>query len=88
MPIVSLTDIDQTRLNMAKTLGADETVLITSRDAQVCANQIVEVMGTRPDITVECSGAVQSIQTAIYVRLLTRFFLKINSAVPDKRQML
>ena len=52
---------------MAKAVGADYTVLVKSRDSQEVARQIAEVMGQKPEITIECSGAPPSIQTAIYV---------------------
>lgn len=52
---------------MAKAVGADYTVLVKSRDGQEVARQIEEVMGQKPEITIECSGAPPSIQTAIYV---------------------
>ena len=52
---------------MAKAVGADYTVLVKSRDSQEVARQIEEVMGQKPEITIECSGAPPSIQTAIYV---------------------
>lgn len=60
-------DIDEKRLEMAKAVGADYTVLVKSRDGQEVARQIEEVMGQKPEITIECSGAPPSIQTAIYV---------------------
>lgn len=70
MPLKSVrvfTDIDEKRLEMAKAVGADYTVLVKSRDGQEVARQIEEVMGQKPEITIECSGAPPSIQTAIYV---------------------
>lgn len=63
---VCITDIDEKRLEMAKAVGADYTVLVKSRDGQEVARQIEEVMGQKPEITIECSGAPPSIQTAIY----------------------
>lgn len=70
MPLKSVhvfTDIDEKRLEMAKAVGADYTVLVKSRDGQEVARHIEEVMGQKPEITIECSGAPPSIQTAIYV---------------------
>lgn len=54
---------------MAKKLGADHTVLIESRDAREVAQKIVNTIGSHPDVTIECSGAESSIQTAIYVSI-------------------
>ena len=49
-------------------MGADQIVVVDSRDARDVAAKIVDVMGAEPDITIECSGAESSIQSAIYVR--------------------
>jgi len=64
--IVCVTDLDESRLKMAKLMGADHTFKITSRDTIKTAEQIEETMGCKPDITIECSGAAPSLQTAIY----------------------
>lgn len=64
--VVCVTDIDDARLAKAKDIGADFTVKVTSRDAIKTAEKIEEVMGEKPDITIECSGAPPSVQTAVY----------------------
>ncbi|XP_035826585.1 sorbitol dehydrogenase-like [Aplysia californica] len=64
--VVCITDIDDSRLQKAKELGADYTVKVTSRDAQQTAQLVEEAMGEKPDITIECSGAPSSLQTAVY----------------------
>jgi len=64
--VVCVTDIDDNRLKMAKEIGADFTVKVTSRDGVKMAELIETTMGGKPDITIECSGAPPSIQTAIY----------------------
>jgi len=63
---VCVTDLDEGRLKMAKELGADKIFKVTSRDPLENAKAIEEIMGEMPDITIECSGAAPSIQTAIY----------------------
>jgi len=63
---IIITDISANRLEMAKKLGADHTVLVTSRDALAVSKLIEETLGCRPDTTIECSGAEPSTQTAIY----------------------
>lgn len=60
-------DIDASRLEMAKKIGADHTVLVTSRDPTVAAQAVEEAMGDKVDISIECSGAPPSLNTAIYV---------------------
>ncbi|ESP05658.1 hypothetical protein LOTGIDRAFT_208637 [Lottia gigantea] len=63
---IIMTDIDQSRLDFAKSLGANHILKVTSRDPQVTANQIEEIMGDKVDITIECSGAPPSIRTGIF----------------------
>ncbi|OWF40804.1 sorbitol dehydrogenase-like [Mizuhopecten yessoensis] len=63
---VCITDIDESRLEVAKTLGATYTLKVTSRDPQEVAKQVENIMGDKAEITIECSGATPSIQTAIY----------------------
>ena len=48
-------------------MGADYTVLVKTKDAQAVAENVRNELGTQPDITIECSGAESSIQTAIFV---------------------
>ena len=48
-------------------MGADFPLKVTWKDPKDMALKIEEVMGESPDVTIECSGATPSIQTAIYV---------------------
>nr|KAG5699578.1 hypothetical protein BaRGS_033774 [Batillaria attramentaria] len=50
-------DLDQSRLDFAKTMGADGVIKVTSRDPKETAAQVEEVLGEKADITIECSGA-------------------------------
>ncbi|KAJ8316081.1 hypothetical protein KUTeg_006095 [Tegillarca granosa] len=59
-------DIDNNRLSMAKSLGADYTIKVTTSDPKELANQIEDVMGCQPDATIECSGTDFSMRTGIY----------------------
>lgn len=63
---VCITDLDDQRLKIAKELGADFTVKVTSKDPRVVAQQIEACFGEKPSITIECSGAPPSVRTAIY----------------------
>ncbi|KAK3765707.1 hypothetical protein RRG08_026182 [Elysia crispata] len=63
---VCVTDLDASRLDMAKKLGADFTVQVTSRDPLVTVQAIEEALGDKADIAIECSGAAPSLKTAIY----------------------
>jgi len=64
---VLITDVVQERLNTAKELGADHTLLITRNDTpQGVAKKVEELMGELPNVSMECSGAESAIQTCIY----------------------
>ncbi|PVD37792.1 hypothetical protein C0Q70_00393 [Pomacea canaliculata] len=63
---VVITDIDQKRLDFAKSMGADAIIKVASPDAKAIASQVEEVLGSLADVTIECSGAPPSIRTAIY----------------------
>lgn len=63
---VCITDLDEKRLEMAKKIGADFTVKVTSKDAKEMAGKIEECFGEKPEISIECSGAPPSIKTAIF----------------------
>lgn len=63
---ICVTDIKESRLTMAKRMGADHTLLVASGDAQSQAKQVQQLMGTMPDITMECSGTQAGIILGIY----------------------
>lgn len=64
-----LTDIDQSRLEVAKKMGADHVVRVTSKDPLDLAQAVEDAVGDKVDITMECSGAEASTQAAIYVSI-------------------
>ena len=53
---------------MAKELGADYPLMVKGSPENM-RDLIEETMGQMPEITIECSGAPPSVQTAIYVRI-------------------
>jgi len=63
---IIVTDIAQNRLDVAKSLGADH-VLKVELDSQPkdLAKKVEEILGSMPNITIECSGAESSIKLAI-----------------------
>lgn len=65
-------DIDQKRLDFAKSMGADAIIKVASPDAKAIASQVEEVLGSLADVTIECSGAPPSIRTAIYVSCILK----------------
>lgn len=48
-------------------MGADHTLLVTSGDAKKQAQQVHQIMGCMPDITMECSGTQAGLCLGIYV---------------------
>lgn len=63
---VCITDLDEKRLEMAKSLGADFPLKVTSKDPREMADKIEECFGEKPEVAIECSGAPPSVKTAIY----------------------
>ncbi|KAK7913291.1 hypothetical protein WMY93_013502 [Mugilogobius chulae] len=64
---VAITDLSQERLSMAKEIGADFVVAVTKEDSpQSLAKNVAELLGAPPKMTIECTGAESSVQTAIY----------------------
>lgn len=61
------TDINESRLKVAKELGADYVVKVTTRDPQAIAKAIEDAVGDKVDISMECSGVLNSQQAAVYV---------------------
>lgn len=61
------------RLETARKMGANYTMLAGSADPQKEAKRIEELMGCMPEVTLECTGVEIAFQTAIYVR--TNFVL-------------
>lgn len=61
-------DLSKERLSIAKEVGADFLLTVKSGDEpQQLAKSVEDMLGTRPHITIECTGVESCIQTAIYV---------------------
>ena len=67
---IPYTDIDQKRLDKAKELGADNTLMVASLEPKGVAQEIESIMDGSPDIAIDCSGAPPGVQSAIYVGCL------------------
>ncbi|TKS70214.1 Sorbitol dehydrogenase [Collichthys lucidus] len=64
---VVITDLSSERLTMAKELGADFQLTVKRGDVpQQLAKTVEDMLGTQPQITIECTGVESSIQTGIY----------------------
>ncbi|CAF1072190.1 unnamed protein product [Didymodactylos carnosus] len=58
-------DISQSRLDFAKSMGAD-SVFLADNDPQKTAKIIEQKFGCMPNISIECTGAESCIQSVIY----------------------
>ncbi|XP_074652705.1 sorbitol dehydrogenase-like [Tubulanus polymorphus] len=63
---VCITDISAERLEFAKKIGADHTLLIDTKDVDVLSKKVQTAFGAKPDVTIECSGAQSSVELGIY----------------------
>lgn len=62
---IAITDINPKRLEFARTLGADHTILVEG-DPQTTAKRAVELLGKMPDKSLDCVAFPPTISTAIY----------------------
>ncbi|CAN0902667.1 L-idonate 5-dehydrogenase [Linum grandiflorum] len=66
-PRVVMTDVDETRLSIAKSLGADEIIQV-STDAKDVSEEVIKVqnaMGSGIDVTFDCVGYNKTMTTAL-----------------------
>ncbi|KAF9464066.1 chaperonin 10-like protein [Collybia nuda] len=65
-PIVG-TDINESRLEVAKKLGATYTINVSNKTPEQVAKEVVEKTGEadRPEVAIECSGFESSIRSAV-----------------------
>ncbi|KAF8379401.1 hypothetical protein HHK36_028836 [Tetracentron sinense] len=66
-PRIVIVDVDDHRLSVAKELGANEIVKVSSNIQDVCeeAVQINKAMGTGVDVTFDCAGFNKTMSTAL-----------------------
>ena len=63
---ILVTDINETRLQLAESVGATHTILITKDSMEEdVVKEVKEKLGQQPDITIECSGAPSSTRLAL-----------------------
>ncbi|KAL6035786.1 hypothetical protein STEG23_005183, partial [Scotinomys teguina] len=63
---VLVTDLSSSRLAKAKEVGADFTLQIAQESPLEVASKVESMLGGKPEVTIECTGAESSIQTGIY----------------------
>lgn len=65
---LSFPDVLESRLQTAKSLGADDTICVQGSDTdQDIVNKIVAVLGCEPTVSLDCTGAEQCVRVAIQV---------------------
>ncbi|EDW81796.1 uncharacterized protein Dwil_GK12254 [Drosophila willistoni] len=63
---ILITDLVQSRLDVAKELGATHTLLLTKeQSAEDTVKLVTQKMSAQPDVTIDCCGAESSVRLAI-----------------------
>ncbi|KAM5235010.1 sorbitol dehydrogenase [Ctenodactylus gundi] len=63
---VVVTDLSASRLSKAKEVGADSVLQVGKESSQEIARKVEQLLGGKPEVTIECTGAEASIQAGIY----------------------
>ncbi|XP_067871579.1 sorbitol dehydrogenase-like isoform X3 [Heterodontus francisci] len=64
---VVICDLSNARLEKAKEVGADVTILVMKETPQHLAQKVEEALGCMADTTIECTGSESCVHTAVYV---------------------
>ncbi|GAQ80199.1 Sorbitol dehydrogenase [Klebsormidium nitens] len=64
---IAVTDVDDSRLAMAKQLGAHAVVKVSNKmeDVEAEAEKLRSVLGGKVDVTLDCAGFTKTMQTAL-----------------------
>lgn len=64
---ICITDVNETRLSIAKKLGVDYSLLVDPKLSPTeIAAKVNEIMGGPPDVAIDCTGIGSCINTGIY----------------------
>uniref|UniRef100_A0A7N5P4R7 Sorbitol dehydrogenase n=2 Tax=Ailuropoda melanoleuca TaxID=9646 RepID=A0A7N5P4R7_AILME len=63
---VLVTDLSASRLSKAKEVGADIILQISKESPKEVASKVEGLLGCKPEVTIECTGAEPAIQSGIY----------------------
>ena len=70
----SFPDISSSRLEFAKKMGADNTILVEKASTEKdLSEKIKSELNSAPDVSIECSGAESSVRLAILVSTLETY---------------
>lgn len=67
----STLDLSASRLSKAKEVGADIILQISKESPKEVASKVEGLLGCKPEVTIECTGAEPAIQSGIYVSWVT-----------------
>ncbi|XP_016915222.2 sorbitol dehydrogenase [Apis cerana] len=83
---IVITDLMQSRLDLAKQLGANETLLIKKDDVEEkTVQKIIELFGEEPDKTIDACGAESSIRLAIFATKSGGVAVLVGMGPPEVR---
>lgn len=60
-------DLSASRLSKAKEVGADNVLQVSKESPKEIASKVEGLLGCKPEVTIECTGAEPAIQSGIYV---------------------
>ncbi|XP_045142395.1 sorbitol dehydrogenase [Echinops telfairi] len=63
---VVVTDLSASRLAKAQEVGADLTLQVSKESPQEVASKVEGLLGCKPEVSIECTGAEAAIQAGIY----------------------
>lgn len=64
----SLSDVNETRLKLAKEIGATSTLLLDKDESPAAtAEKVIQLIGKRPDYAIDCVGFEGTITTGLLV---------------------
>uniref|UniRef100_A0A8C7BXF0 Sorbitol dehydrogenase n=1 Tax=Neovison vison TaxID=452646 RepID=A0A8C7BXF0_NEOVI len=59
-------DLSASRLSKAKEVGADNVLQVSKESPKEIASKVEGLLGCKPEVTIECTGAEPAIQSGIY----------------------
>ncbi|KAK7076549.1 hypothetical protein SK128_005822 [Halocaridina rubra] len=80
---ILVTDIRENRLQTAKKMGAHSTLLVRNEMPEDLAKKVTKTMGCQPEITLECSGADDSIRMGIFATKSSGIAMLVGIGNPE-----
>lgn len=80
---ICITDICENRLELAKNLGATQSVCVESKTTEDSVLEIKAKTGRSPDVAIECSGAASSIKLAVLATKPGGVVVQIGHGIPE-----